>query len=195
MEYFLHSSGPSSVRTEYWIIGYLISMLAGHFLIRPMMIPFKNEASDQVKDWISRKNGKGDDVIDSEPQEELRQAWKFVSNFDLSGGAMIAGVERTIYFISLLFGEVIPIVGWLTFKAAAKWDTWRNIVKVPEDSDPKDSNSENVVFHLDFVIRRYWGTLVMQRFVVGTGLNLIIAGGGIGIAYLLQHLCYLHVRL
>ncbi|HEX6298139.1 MAG TPA: hypothetical protein VFZ74_16335, partial [Burkholderiales bacterium] len=49
------------------------------------------------------------------------------------GGAAIGIVERLICLMSIYSVEYIILGGYLTFKVAAKWEAWQNVVQVPSE--------------------------------------------------------------
>jgi hypothetical protein len=92
----------------------------------------------------------------------LRSSSKF-------GGACIGFLERTLYFIAFIQNPLY-IAGLLTFKVAAKWEAWKNIVKVPEKNvGLTASASEFALFRFEL------GGYYMTRFLIGAFSNILFA--------------------
>lgn len=64
-------------------------------------------------------------------------------------------------------GQYIMVGGWLAFKMAAKWESWKNIVQVPD-------NLDGVTPLNWFKAREALGSYMFARFLIGTLLNLLI---------------------
>lgn len=70
--------------------------------------------------------------------------------------------ERLIAFAAAWLENYLIIGGWLTFKIAAKWENWKNIIRLSSEDVPSPK------------VRRYLGGYVYTRFLIGTGLNIIV---------------------
>jgi hypothetical protein len=88
------------------------------------------------------------------------------------GGAIIGTLERVVFFCALAAGFPTFIPAWLVFKAASKWDLWQNIIKIESEKDK----------HIKLEARKLWGSYVYMRFLIGTLLNILLAGLGIFMA-------------
>ena len=84
-------------------------------------------------------------------------------------------MERIIFFISI-YANALEFAGiWIAFKTVAKWEARSNLSVIPERPQPVDS----------FVWARALRILAAREystFVVGTGLNLLVAGSGVLLA-------------
>jgi len=151
----------------YWLIGLGATFILGEKCVKPTIDKLVKTVTKKVKEITT--------------DEEEMERWDQISDFDFPGGKQIGRIGRLIYYFGFLFGSWIPIGAWLTFKVAVKWESWSNIAKVPAkiEEDP---------LAFGFVLRRYWSTLVFQRFIVGTGLNILYAGLGVFIAYGLENI-------
>ncbi|HJU43660.1 MAG TPA: hypothetical protein VJ691_12620 [Vicinamibacterales bacterium] len=96
-------------------------------------------------------------------------------------GSLMGYLESCLTFLAVLFlpteqaGYVVA--AWLAFKLASKWETWSNIVKIPEQLNG------SAVDQIDYLrARRHWGELLYTRFTAGTLLNLL-AGGLLGLGF------------
>jgi len=69
--------------------------------------------------------------------------------------------ERLLSFTAAWLGQYVIIGGWLTFKIAAKWENWKNIIQINKRDMPS------------IKVRRYLGAYVYTRFLIGTGLNIL----------------------
>jgi hypothetical protein len=82
------------------------------------------------------------------------------------GGALLGHVERTLALISAWTGQYEILGGWFAFKVASKWETYSNLLKLPEKVEGIDE--------LTYLrARRAWGSRMMVRFLVGSGANAI----------------------
>jgi hypothetical protein len=94
----------------------------------------------------------------------------------LSGGYLIGLIERTLFFVAFYYEQPLLIGGILTFKVAAKWEAWKNIIQVPQ----KHLNGFPNGAYRYFIFRRRWGGKLFNRFVVGTFSNILFALVGYG---------------
>ena len=78
------------------------------------------------------------------------------------GGELIGAIERVLFFLAIILKAPIVIGFWLAFKVALKWAEWQHIVKLDKEDVP-------------VTLRREIGNYLFTRFIVGTGINLIIA--------------------
>jgi len=112
------------------------------------------------------------------PKGVDKQKWaSLVSNDTNEGGdgaSYIGKLERMLFYLALVIKTPELILGWFAFKVASKWETWNNLIKVPNYL--KNRND------LDYLLaRKRWGTKTYQRFLIGTLLNLF--AGLIGYAF------------
>jgi hypothetical protein len=121
-----------------------------------------------------------DKTISEDRGEEIYQDWDKLVDPKDSGGVWLGNLERTLFYILFLIGKPEGIAFWLTIKVASKWEIWQNIVNVPDD-DIKDDDYE----WLDLVTRRKWGSRVLQRFLIGTLVNVLIGFVGALLAWYL----------
>jgi ABC-type multidrug transport system permease subunit len=79
----------------------------------------------------------------------------------------------------LIVNKPEGIGAWLAFKVAAKWESWTNIVKFNEKLENKDD--------FEYLkLRNNLATSVLQRFLIGTILNILIAFIGIVIFFIVR---------
>ena len=147
----------------YVVVGLVISLCVGRSYTKNLLDGFVTEVGKKIIPKLTETG-------------QINQ-WNLVSDFGFTAGGYIATIERIIFFFAILLSKELIVGAWLTFKIASKWESWTNIVRVPTKKDDKGA--------FDFTIRRYWGTLVMQRFIIGTGLNLLFAGVGVFTTYAL----------
>ena len=84
------------------------------------------------------------------------------------GGEWIGRLETLLALAAFWNDAYILVAGWLAFKVAAKWESWKNITQVP-------ARLENVN-ELDWLVARHdWGTHSLKRFLIGTVTNINIA--------------------
>lgn len=117
-----------------------------------------------IAQWIvnraterSREELKSDDVTHC-----LVKAHDSTDTSFPDGGELIGAVERVLFFLAVIIDAPLVIVAWLAFKVASKWAEWQHIVQVDKKSIP-------------LAQRREFGNYLFTRFIVGTGVNLILA--------------------
>jgi hypothetical protein len=84
---------------------------------------------------------------------------------DRRSASWLGRLEGLLFFGAFLLAPdgLVIVAGWLAFKVASKWEVWSNIIQVDKNElDPKQ--------------RRRIGVAVQNRFLIGTLLNIIIAG-------------------
>jgi len=99
------------------------------------------------------------------------------------GARWLGGLERALFFVGFFQGSPELVAGWLLFKVASKWESWQNIVRIPESLEGVDP--------IEFLRYRHtWGVKVMQSFLVGT-LSNILAGiaGAVVTRWIQEALC------
>ena len=95
------------------------------------------------------------------------------------GARWVGGLERVLFFVGFLQESPELVAGWLLFKVASKWESWQNIIRVPESLDGVDS--------FEFLRYRHaWGVKVMQRFLIGTLSNILAAIAGVAVTRWIQ---------
>jgi hypothetical protein len=91
------------------------------------------------------------------------------------GGEWIGPFECVIFFAALVIQRWEIAGAWMAFKVASKWESWKNVVAVPEYLPRADP--------LDYLLaRKRYGTLGYVTFLVGTALNAVLASVGAFIA-------------
>jgi hypothetical protein len=104
---------------------------------------------------------------------------------DIPGGGTFLGLlEILSFFFAIILDAQLFIGAWLAFKVAAKWESWANIVQMkPLTSDDLHS--------IEFENRHRFGAWVMNRFLLGTMLNIMLAGLGAWIYLFIKKYCAL----
>jgi hypothetical protein len=118
--------------------------------------------------------------IDNNPPTHIEpNQWKeILSPGNKRAGLWLGRFER-LFFLIMFISEAYILAGfWLAFKVASKWETWQNIVQVPDD--------EVQGFNLGVLDRRNWGDRVLQRFLLGTLGNLLAGFFGYMLVEILQ---------
>jgi hypothetical protein len=115
-----------------------------------------------------------------DPLSELeitKEKWKqFMKGSDYPG-AWLGHLERVLFFVAMWFGLWQVVAGWLAFKLASKWETYKGTVSLPQKLD--DIND------LDYLLsRRRLGSERTMRLLIGTLLNVLIPPLGVGIGRL-----------
>jgi hypothetical protein len=94
-------------------------------------------------------------------------------------GRWIGRFERLLILMSFWIDTYAIIGGWLAFKLAAKWEAWRNVIKIPETLDEGIAPTEGVVPSLAWYEARVtYGSWLLSRFLVGTVLSVLIGAVG-----------------
>lgn len=109
------------------------------------------------------------------PESVDPELWRQVKKDSKHSGSEVLGYfERILFFASLWLGEkgYILIGGWLTFKVASKWETWKNVVQVPNDLKGMEPRTY-------LVFRNAWGSYLFSRFLIGTLYNLLLGFMGV----------------
>jgi hypothetical protein len=82
-------------------------------------------------------------------------------------GPWLGQVERILALMSAWTGHYEILGVWFAFKVASKWETYANLLKLPEKVEGIDD--------LTYLrARRAWGSRVTMRFLVGSGTNAIL---------------------
>lgn len=117
--------------------------------------------------------------IDIEPPAGIEEsAWRKLVRIPGRGtGSWVGLTDRLIFFVTLWAGAPIIVAAWLTFKVATKWESWSNVAQVPDDL----KGAKDPIAYL--TARTRWSSRTMQRFLVGTGLNLVAAFLALGIYF------------
>jgi hypothetical protein len=84
------------------------------------------------------------------------------------GGDWLGSLERTLFFAAFWTGTESLVAGWLAFKLASKWEVWKNIIRVPPEA-PYEKGQEW------FAATHTFGSWILQRFWIGTLLNVLLA--------------------
>lgn len=128
------------------LIGLIITVLAGEVAVGRLV--------DRSTEKIPR-SGVPDQLKD------------VVELANTTGGAWIGRVELILFFAAFWFKEPLMIGGWLAFKVASTWATWQHLIRVPVSLPD--------VSPLDYLkARKVWGSLTLTRYLVGTGVNIIV---------------------
>jgi hypothetical protein len=94
--------------------------------------------------------------------------WSALQPRDIeASGSWIGFLERTLALISAWTGQYELLGGWFAFKVASKWETYANVLRLPDEI--------NGIDELDYLrARRAWGSRVAMRFLAGSATNAII---------------------
>lgn len=114
-------------------------------------------------------------ILIQRPHRIDARTWKKIVG--VPGGksaALIATLEKILFFFSFLSGHPELILGWLVIRVGAKWESWANITRIPLDLNGADQ-------HEWLIARKSWAARTMQRFVGGQLLNIVWAA--LGVAY------------
>jgi hypothetical protein len=102
--------------------------------------------------------------------------WQALQPTGIDGsGRWIGYVERVLALISAWAGSYELLGGWFAFKVASKWETYANLLRLPDLVPGVDE--------LAYLrARRAWGSCIMMRFLIGSATNAIlgICAAGLG---------------
>jgi len=87
------------------------------------------------------------------------------------GGKWIGRLEGQLFLAAFWSGTVEIVAGWLAFKLASKWESWKNIVQVPVTLPGTDAKQEVEWF----AARAQLGSWLLARFWIGTLANMLAA--------------------
>lgn len=150
---------------DWWnaVLGLFVTVIDGWLLVRPLLdliedeirgvaiiTPFDPTDTDSVRKWeaLTRRGG---------------------------GGRWIGFFERMLFFASAYMGAWVIAGGWLAFKLASKWESWKVVGETAGSGLGRSP--------MDFILaRRQWATLGYVSFLVGTLANGLIAYLGVLIA-------------
>jgi hypothetical protein len=103
------------------------------------------------------------------PEGVSPEKWQDILAGNAPAAMWLGGLEGLLAYGSFLAFDknaALVIGGWLAFKVASKWESWQNIIQVPQSLEG--------VSQVDFLrARRQWGTTVYLRFLIGTLVNLL----------------------
>lgn len=122
-------------------------------------------------DWTT------EDWRPSAPTNMSKEDWDEIydpSPRNKKGGKWIGILERYLFLGAFWLSQPIVIGVWLAFKLGTKWETWKDVTQVPGSIEDVDEISY-------LRSRSKWGSWLLNRFLIGTAANLLIAM----VAYLL----------
>jgi hypothetical protein len=114
----------------------------------------------------------------------IQAAWARLIERRDEAGMWVGYLERIVFFSALLLGarevkEGVAAIGvWLAFKVAAKWESWNHMAYVPESVDGVDDRLRYALG------RRIWAAHGYATFVMGTGMNFVVAAACAALTYL-----------
>jgi hypothetical protein len=121
--------------------------------------------------------------IKSLPRRDIGERWEALAREPpyISPGFILGFLERILFFIALWSYSWQVIGGWLAFKLASKWETYKSIMFFP----PKLEGSND----LDYLLaRRLLGSQRLMTYLIGTIANVLFAISGVAIG---RHGCEL----
>jgi hypothetical protein len=104
------------------------------------------------------------------PKALKEEVWNAMTQ-RVQTGKWIGLFERLVSLIAFWIPAYAILGGWLAFKVAAKWETWKNIVQVP-------ASLKGVSELAWYQGRIAYGSWLFSRFLVGTSLSVLV--GAIG---------------
>lgn len=129
-----------------------------------------------------------EDIKSSKKSTSLKQKWDSVINIGdefIKPNKWLGIFEITLFYSSFLFGRLEAIGAWLVFKVAVKWESWANIVKVPE----KIKLGKKEIDDFEYLeLRNKLATVVSQKFLIGTIGNILAAMIGVGVFCVIKYI-------
>jgi len=119
--------------------------------------------------------------------EEIKKKWKNIIDIGdkLTSPTKWLGIFEITFFYACLFFQPAGIGAWLVFKVAAKWESWTNIVKVPD----KIKSGEQELDEFEYLeLRNKLATAVSQKFLIGTLGNILAAAVGFGLFCIIRYI-------
>lgn len=112
-------------------------------------------------------------------EEEWKSVYSPGKGVDDPAAAWVGRLERILFLAGLWSGdESGPVIigAWLAFKLATKWEVWKNVFQIPTKIDASNNGNQKSATDLDYLrTRSYWSSWLLNRFLIGTLLNIIIA--------------------
>jgi hypothetical protein len=111
--------------------------------------------------------------------------WKRLYTHPDPSGEWVGHVERIYFFFALAAHSWEAVGIWLVFKLGSKWEAWNQMGYVPDQpvDGQKIGGRQPSVHPLRWAYaRRIWAAMGYGTFVVGTAMNLFLAGLGLAIA-------------
>lgn len=125
-----------------------------------------------------------EDVVGDDSPSEIAAFFESVSKAEgaVLGGVRLLGILESVFFYwSFWIGEPQWVGGWLALKVATKWQVWQQVIRLPE----KSANVEDLQITK---FRAVWGTILYNRFLLGTIYNIVVAIVAASIGHLLPSL-------
>jgi len=149
---------------DYQVFGFILGFSITLFLGAPIYYLMN-------KEWLSKTKNL---IPDSDDKE------KFMKVFDIKNDSrtitpiiLIGYLERLLLYVFFWSGFYYLIAGWLAFKLGSKWESWKNIINVPDELNKADTAEY-------MRVRNRVGSLILQRWLVGNLVNIL--AGFIGFA-------------
>ena len=112
-------------------------------------------------------------------RNKMRDVWQRLipeinDDKNISPGSYLGWFERILFFGSAYSSKYEIIGVWLAFKVASKWESWKNVVQVPDEL-PEQKTDEDAIDWLQ--AKKAFGGWNMMRFQIGVILNIFIGVG------------------
>lgn len=151
----------SPIWSEFWgvSVGALVSVLIGVF-VGPVLDFVR---AFRVREWRRvRESFKQDARFDfaelfGEPEARTATDW---------ASFLLGTVERLLLFGAIWVEAYVLVVGWLAVKVASKWQSWR----LADDTRERDDKRRSLYTEVGYL-----------RFLIGTGMDVVIAMAGVGV--------------
>lgn len=104
------------------------------------------------------------------PKTLKEEVWNALSQ-PVHTGKWIGLFERLVSLIAFWIPAYAILGGWLAFKVASKWETWKNIVQVP-------ASLKGVSELAWYQGRIAYGSWLLSRFLIGTSLSILVGAVG-----------------
>jgi len=135
----------------------------------------------QLCGWPVKRLVRGFPLVPTPPSGVDPRAFSAALAMEDHGASRLGYIERTLFFIGVWSHAELLIGGWLAFKVASKWQVWEHIAVVQPGTFTDDKLD-------DLRVRHYWGTALSQRFLLGTGANVLAALAGWGVSSFVRSL-------
>lgn len=124
-------------------------------------------------------------VVDETIWESIVTNVNALTDVGSSTGSLVGFLERILFAAAIWFEAIILIAAWMAVKVATKWNVWAVMLEQARfyQYDPRASPSSAGVH-----MKRYLGWRLSQGFLIGTILNILIAGVMCGVALAISYL-------
>jgi hypothetical protein len=120
-------------------------------------------------------------ALPARPEWIPEETWSSILTVPEKNKAAIKWVgfcESTLFFAAFWLGQYEIAAGWLVFKTASKWETWKSIGTMPSLKETEKSDERQLFL---YGLAHQLASLNLQRWLLGTAANGIAALVGVAL--------------